>query len=113
MPVLTWTQSIALGATFEPLNGWQYEYIPFGGAIRILHDAGAVGVVSTVTSGSDTLQERSPVSAGGTTGVLPSVLDVPEVVDQVAAGDRQKILYENTTGGAIVVNGFIDYRPGG
>jgi hypothetical protein len=45
--------------------------------------------------------------------VLPSVLDVPEVVDQVAAGDRQKILYENTTGAAIVVNGFIDYRPGG
>ena len=113
MPVLTWTQSVAAGTTFEPLNGWQYEYIPFGGGIRILHDATAVGVVSTVTSGSDTLQERSPVSSGGTTGVLPSIRDVPEVVDQVAAGDRQKILYENTTGGAIDVNGFIDFRPGG
>lgn len=113
MPVLTWTQSVAAGATFEPLNGWQYEYIPFGGAIRILHDAGAVGCVSTVTSGSDTLQERSPLSSGGTTGVIPSVLDVPEVVDQVAAGDRQKILYENTSSGAVVINGFIDYRPGG
>jgi len=45
--------------------------------------------------------------------MVKGVLDVPEVVDQVAAGDRQKILYENTTGGAIVVNGFIDYRPGG
>lgn len=112
MPVLTWTQSVAAGATYEPLNGWQYEYIPFGGSIRILTDATAVDVVATVTSGSDTLQERSPVSAGGTTGVLPSVLDVPEIVDQVAAGDRQKILYENTSAGAIVINGFIDYRPG-
>lgn len=113
MPVLTWTQSVAAGATFTPLNGWQYEYIPFGGSIQILHDAGAVDVVATVTSGSDTLQERSPVSAGGTTGVLPSILDVPVLVDQVAAGDRQKVLYENTSAGAIVVNGFIDYRPGG
>lgn len=113
MPVLTWSQSVAGGATFQPLSGWQYEYIPFGGAIRILTDATAVGIVATVTSGSDTLQERSPVSAGGTAGVLPSQLDVPEIVDAVAAGDRQKILYENTTGGAITVNGFIDYRPGG
>lgn len=111
MPVLTWTQSIAAGATFQPLNGWQYEYIPFGGAIRILHDATAVGIVATVTSGSDTLQERSPVSSGGTAGVLPSSLDVPEVTDMVASGDRQKILYENTTGGAVTVNGFIEYQP--
>ena len=111
MPVLTWTQSVAAGATFEPLNGWQYEYVPFGGAIRILHDAAAVGVVATVTSGSDTLQERSPLGAGGTAGVMPSALDVPELTDLVAAGDRLKILYENTTGGAVNVQGFIEYQP--
>lgn len=111
MPTLTWTSSVAAGATYEPLNGWQYEYIPFGGAIRILTDATAVGVVVTITSGSDTLQERSPVSAGGTAGVLPSSLDVPEVTDMVGSGDRQKILYENTTGGAITINGFIEYQP--
>lgn len=112
MPTLTWTQSVAAGATYQPLNGWQYEYIPFGGAIRILTDATAVGMVVTITSGSDTLQERSPVGAGGTAGVLPSNLDVPEITDMVAAGDRQKILYENTTGGAVTVNGFIEYQPG-
>lgn len=112
MPVLTWTQSVAAGATFSPLNGWQYEYIPYGGSIQVLTNATAVGIVATITSGSDTLQERSPVSAGGTAGVLPGALDVPVIVDQVAAGDRQKVLYENTTGGAVTVNGFIDYRPG-
>ena len=111
MPVLTWTQSVAAGATYEPLNGWQYEYVPFGGAIRVLHDAVAVGVVATVTSGSDTLQERSPLGAGGTAGVMPSSLDVPELTDLVAAGDRLKILYENTTGGAVNVQGFIEYQP--
>lgn len=113
MPQLTWVQAILAGATFEPLNGWQYEYIPFGGAIKINHDAAAVGIVATVTSGSDTLVERSPVPAGGTAGVIPSDLDTPPLVDEVAAGDRQKILYENTSGGTVSVQGMIDYQPAG
>jgi len=111
MPQLTWVQSIAAGAVFRPLDGWQYLYIPFGGMIKINHDAAAVGVVVTITSGSDTLQERSPVSAGGTAGVIPSDLDIPPIMDEVAAGDLQKISYENTSGGAVSVQGMIDYTP--
>lgn len=110
MPSLTWTNAVGAGATYQPLNGWQYEYIPMGGVVSILHDATAVGVVATITSGSDTLRERSPVAAGGTAGVIPSALDVQPVLDEVAAGDRIKVLYENTTGGAITVNGVIDYQ---
>jgi hypothetical protein len=111
MPRLTWSQSVAAGATYRPLDGWQYEYVPMGGIVKYLTDATAAGVVATITSGSDTLQERAPVSAGGTAGVLPSPLDVPEQTDEVAAGDRQKIQYENTTGGAITVNGSCEYIP--
>lgn len=111
MPKLSWTQSILAGALFRPLDGWQYEYVPMGGAISVLHDATAVGIVNTITSGSDTLQERSPVSAGGTAGVMPSTFDVPVLIDEVAAGDRIKIQYENTSGGAVTVNGEIDYTP--
>lgn len=111
MPKLAWTQSIAAGATFLPLSGWQYEYVPRGGMIAVLHDATAVGVTTTVTTGSDTLQERSPVSAGGTAGVVPSVFDTPALNEEVAAGDRLKILYENTSGGAVTVIGQIDYNP--
>lgn len=110
MPCLTFTQSVGAGATYQPLNGWQYEYTPMGGIVSYLIDATAVGVVATVTSGSDTLMERGPVSAGGTTGVIPSPLDVPEIIDEVAAGDRQKILFENTSGGAVIVNGRVDYK---
>lgn len=111
MPSLTWTSSVAAGATYRPLDGWQYEYVPMGGQVQILQDATAVGVVATITSGSDTLQERSPVPAGGTAGVIPSVLDVPAIGDLVAAGDRLKVQYENTTAGAITVNGVIEYQP--
>lgn len=109
MPSLTWSQSVAGGATYRPLDGWQYEYVPAGGRIEILHRATAVGMVATITSGSDTLQERSPVPAGGTAGVTPSGFDVPAIMDLVAAGDRLKILYENTTGGAVTVDGTINY----
>ena len=110
MPGLTWTQSVAAGATYLPLSGWQYEYVPMGGIVRILHDATAVGMEATITAGADTLQEEAPVPAGGTAGVIPSELDVPVVQDEVAAGDRLKIKYRNTTGGAVTVNGSIDYK---
>lgn len=111
MPKLSWNQSIAAGATFEPLNGWQYEYAPAMGGINILHTATAIGVVCTITAGSDTLQERSPVSAGGTDGVIPSYLDTPPLEELVTGGDRLKILYSNTSGGAVIVQGQIDYSP--
>jgi len=111
MPALPFTASVAAGATYQPLSGWQYEYIPRGGVIEILMNATAVGLLSTVTSGSDTLQERAPVPAGGTAGVMPSAFDVPAITDYVAAGDRVKILIENPTGGAQNIQGVIAYQP--
>ena len=113
MPQLTWVQAILTGAVFRPLDGWQYLYVPFGGIIKINHDATAIDVVVTITSGSDTLQERSPVDAGGTAGVIPSDLDSPPIIDEVAAGDLIKIQYENTSAGTITVQGMIDYQPAG
>lgn len=110
MPKLSWSQSVAAGAIFRPLDGWQYEYVPFGGIITMLQRADAVGLVVTVTTGSDTLQERSPVSAGGTLGNIPSSFDVPALVDEVAGGDRIKIQIENTTVAAIGVDGEIEYK---
>ena len=113
MPNLTWVTSIADGGTFEPLSGWQYEYSPWGGHIEIVHDCTDIGVVCTISSGSDTLQERSPVSSGGVTGVLPSALDQLPISDDIAAGDRIKIFYENTDSDAGIVNGTIVLQPGG
>lgn len=110
MPKLSWSQAVVAGAIFRPLDGWQYEYVPFGGIISILHRATAIDVVATITTGSDTLQERSPVSAGGTAGVIPSGFDVPALVDEVAGGDRVKIQYENVSAGTINVEGEIEYK---
>ncbi len=107
---LPFTSSVAAGGNYSPLIGWQYEYVPFGGLIEILMNATAVGLLATVTAGSDTLQERAPIPAGGTAGVVPSMFDVPPLTDEVMAGDRLKIFIENPTGGAQTVQGQIAYK---
>lgn len=111
MPQLTFTASLAAGATATPLSGWQYEYLPFPAQVEVGINATAAGLVATVSSGSDVLQEESPVQAGGTAGVIPSPLNTPYLSDMAAAGDRMKVSIRNTTGGAVTFNGIIKVTP--
>lgn len=113
MPSLTFTQSIAAGATFDPLDQWNYQYVPGPGIVKLNHNATAVGLLATFTSGSDQLLQEAPVPAGGTSGVIPSDFTVPPIVDKVGKQDRLSIRYRNPTGGAIIVNGNVDYTRGG
>lgn len=110
-PVFPFNALVAAGATYLPLDGWQYEYLPYPAMVEILLNATAVGVVATVTSGADTLMEEAPVQAGGTAGVTPSPLNCPALQDAAAAGDRLKIRARNTTGAGVTVNGIISITP--
>lgn len=105
-----WSEAIAAGATFDPFVNWQWRRAPYGGAIRILHRATLVSMVVTITSGSDTLVQESPVPAGGTAGVTPSEFDVPAIVDEVAAGDLIRVFYRNDNAGANTVDGYIEFK---
>jgi len=111
MPSFAWSQSIAAGATFNPLSNTNFQYVPRPGIVKYLHRATAVGLVATILSGSDELMQEGPVPAGGTAGVTPSEFNVPPITDQVAAGDLQSVRYRNPTGGAITVDGMFDYTP--
>ena len=111
MPSFTYNQSIAAGATFNPLTGWQFEYTPWPAGVGVLARATAVGLVNTLTSGSETIVEESPVQAGGTDGVIPSALNTTPQGWQAAAGDRLKLNYRNTTLGAIIIDGIIEIEP--
>jgi hypothetical protein len=51
------------------------------------------------------------VPAGGTAGVTPTEQTSPPMVDDVMGGDRLKVNYENPTGGAITVDGIIEFYP--
>jgi hypothetical protein len=109
---LQFTQSIAAGATFDPLETWNMQYVKRPGFVKLNHNATAVGLLCTFTSGTDQIFQESPVPAGGVSGVIPSDYTVPPVIDRVDSGDRLSLRYRNPTGGAIIVNGNIDYTPG-
>jgi len=112
MPMFSWSQSLAAGAIANPLDTagqeWKYKYIPYDAIVEVLHRATAVGVVVQITSGSDEIQQTSPVSAGGTAGVLTGRLNVEPVTFRAKAGDLVIVSYRNTTAGAINVDGTIE-----
>lgn len=111
-PQLPFSTSLAASALgVNPISGWQYEYLPWPAAIILLMRATATGVNSTVYSGSETIQERAVVQAGGTAGVTPSELNTAPISWQAAGGDRLKVLLDNTTAGAITVDGLIIANP--
>lgn len=111
MPSLIFTEDVAAGATFRPLDGWQYEYLPWPAEVQVLSRAEAIGIVNTFTSGSETIVEESPTQAGGTAGVTPAPLNTPVQGWQGAAGDRLKLSYRNTTVAAVNVDGIIEINP--
>lgn len=106
-----WSQSIAAGATFNPLTDWQYETPQFPGMMEVFSKATAVGLVETISSAGDTLKQEAPVQAGGVAGTTPARLSTEAVVGRAQAGQKIRIGYRNPTGGAITVDGIIIVTP--
>lgn len=111
MASFTFSQSVAAGATFRPLDGWQYQYLPWPAEVTVLARATAINMVNTYTSGSETIVEESPTQAGGTAGTIPSPLNTPVQGWMAAAGDLLKLSFRNTSGAAITVDGIIEVIP--
>ena len=113
MPSFIFSQAVAAGATFRPLDGWQYQYLPWPAEVTVLARATAIAMVNTYTSGSETIVEESPTQAGGTAGVTPAPLNTPVQGWNAAAGDLLKLSYRNTSGASITVDGIIEVMPMG
>ncbi len=112
MPQLNFSQALTANQLgFNPISGWQYEYLPWPAHVILLVRATDVNERMTVYSGSETIQERSPVQGGGTAGTTPSELNTPAVSWQAAAGDRLKVVVDNTTAGTPTVDGIIIINP--
>jgi len=111
VPSFIFTQAVLAGAIFNPLVGWQYQYLPWPAEVSVLARATAVAMVNVYTSGSETIVEESPTQAGGTAGVTPSSLNTPVQGWHAAAGDLLKLNYRNTSGGTITVDGIIEVMP--
>jgi len=105
------SQLIAAGATFDALTGWQYETPDQDCMVEILERATAVGLVGSHTSAGDTLQQESPVQAGGTAGTIPSRLNTEPITGRAPKFQKLRSFYRNPTGGGITVDYAIILTP--
>lgn len=112
MPALPFSQAMTANQLgLNPLSGWQYEYVPYHAAVKLLVRATTTGARMTIYSGSQTIQERAPVQGGGTAGVTPSELNTPSVVWVASAGDRLKLSIDEVAGGTPTIDGIIYLEP--
>lgn len=112
MPSLTFTNLMTANQLgLNPLAGWQFERVPWPAVVKLIIAATLVGTRITVYSGSQTIQERSPISANGTIGVTPSELNNPAITFIAAAGDRLKLAIDEIAAGTPTVDGVIVVEP--
>lgn len=112
MPAFPFSQALTANQLgFNPLSGWQYEFLPWTARVMVLVRATDNNERMTVYAGSETIQERSPVQGGGTAGVTPSELNTTPVVFNAAPRDRLKLVIDNTTAGTPTVDGIVIVNP--
>lgn len=112
MPQLNFSQALTANQLgFNPVSGWHYEFLPWPAEVIVLVRATGTSVRITVFSGSETIQERSPVQAGGTAGVTPSELNTPAIAFVGAGGDRLKLAIDEVGGLTPTVDGIIIVNP--
>jgi len=111
--IFPWSASIAAGAVFNPLEDWEYETPDRDCGFEVFERATAVGLVSSVKSGGDTIKQEGPVQAGGTAGTTPSRLNTEPITGKARASQKMRVAYRNPTGGAITVDGQIILVPSG
>jgi len=111
MPSFTFSELMVANGTVRPLEGWQYEYLPWPAEVTVLARSTLANVVQVYTSGSETIVEESPTQAGGTIGITPSPLNTPVQGWRGAGGDRLKLSYRETAGATPTIDGIIEIVP--
>lgn len=111
MPQLPFSQVMTANGTANPVDGWQYEYLPYAAECTVLQRATTTGVRAVITSGSETIMEEAPVQGGGTAGTTPSPLNTPVQSWIGAAGDRIKIRLREVAAGTPTVDGILEINP--
>src|SRR6266566_8488495 len=107
-PILVVSQ--AMTANQRGVNifaNWQYEFVPYAAMVKLLIRATTAGVLMALYSGSETIQESSPVQGGGTGGTTPSELNTAPQIWPAAERDRLKTKCDEVLGGTPTVDALI------
>lgn len=89
------TLNLAANGQAFPLQGNQYEYLPFHALCEFAIVANAAGINATIFSGSDVLQQDGPVTVKATSPVYPDDFMLSDVA---AAGERLNVVLRETAG---------------
>lgn len=111
MPSFTFSKAVGASTQYLPLTGWQYEYLPFASAVKLLIQSTVADTTMQITSGSEAIMETAPIAqapAGGSPNV-PSELYISPHVWRAPAGDRLKLNINTVTAGT--VSGIIYVNP--
>ena len=80
MPIIKKEISVAANATNDNIfSGSIYEFLPWNASINLGLTGSATGLVATVNTGSDTVQEESPVNILTTMPKIPDDMDIQDV----------------------------------
>ena len=114
MPRLTFSQALTANQLgYNPISGWQFETVPYaqGAAVSIIIDCTDANARVTCYTGSQTVQERSPVQSGGTAGVMPAPLNNTPITFIAGFMDKLKLAIDEVGGVTPTVNGVIEIEP--
>lgn len=116
MPSFVWSDALTANQLGQaPIAGWQFERVPSaflsGAYLAVLQRATTANVRVSIFSGSQNIQQRTPVPAGGTAGVTPVLFNTPIVDWQATPDDLLSILNDEVGGAVATVDGIITIEP--
>ena len=89
------TTNIPANSTAFPLQGNQYEYLPFNALVEFAIVSNASTILATVYSGSDVLQQSGAVTTKATSPLYPDDFLLSDVA---MAGERISVELRETGG---------------
>src|SRR5436190_8877602 len=110
MPSIPIRTALGASATAFPLVGGRYEIAPYPCVIEVAVSADATGVLATLGSGTDAIQDEGPVQLA-TINVQPKYPDDFYLSDVVGQGERIIYQLRDTSGAARVVQSVIKITP--
>lgn len=108
MPSIQKKVAVLANGTATPFAGEQYEYLPFDCQVEIAVMADATGVLATVYSGSDLLQDEGAVPFSA---AAPRYPDDYLLRDVAAAGEKLTVKLRDTSGVNRTVFVFAQLTP--
>lgn len=111
-PRVQFSQSVGVGATFDPMANSIYRYLPWAARVLLCAWTTATGVFVQALSGSELIQPEAPIDFGApAAGRMPTFFNVQPLEFDAPPGDLLQVVFRNSTGAPLTVSGFLDFTP--